>query len=217
MRVDLHVHTRCSPDSLTSLRSVERWMRRRQVDVVAITDHNAVVGALALRQQLSEAVIVGEEIATTRGEISGLFLEELIPAGLAPAETVARIRAQGGLVYLPHPCDRLRGLRLSGAELQELLVQADIVEVLNSRITWQADNQRAQTLAAEAHLLCGAGSDAHMGIEIGRAYVEMPPFAGATGFLAALAQGRVGGRLSWPVVHLGSRAAYLIRGSSKST
>jgi len=211
MRIDLHVHTCYSPDSLTSLRQVAHWMARHQLDAVAITDHNSTAGALALHAQLSHAVIVGEEIDTTHGEIIGLFLEREIAAGLSPNETVARIREQGGLVYLPHPFDRLRGLRMEETELQELLAQTDVIEVLNARVTWTEDNRRAQACAAQRHLAAGAGSDAHLGAEIGRVYVELPPFEGAAGLLTALAQGQVVGRISGPTVHLGSRAAYWIK------
>ncbi len=210
MRIDLHVHTCYSPDSLTSLEAVTRWMARRNLDAVAITDHNTAAGALALHRRLPGAVIVGEEIQTTHGEIVGLFLQETIVPGLPPRETVARIRAQGGLVYLPHPLDRLRGFDLDGSGPQGILDLVDIVEVQNARVHRAVDNRRAAELALMAHRAAGAGSDAHLGWEIGRVWVDLPPFEGPAGLLASLAQGRIGGHSAPPWVHLGSRTAYLL-------
>lgn len=210
MRIDLHVHTCYSPDSRTSLDAVARWMARRQLDAVAITDHNAIAGALALQRRLPGAVIVGEEIQTTHGEIIGLFLQEAIAPGLPPREAVARIRAQGGLVYLPHPFDSLRGFDPAGSGPQGILDLVDIVEVLNARVHQPASNRRAAELAVMARRAAGAGSDAHLGWEIGRVWVELPPFEGPAGLLRALAQARVGGHSAPHWVHLGSRGAYLL-------
>jgi len=210
MRIDLHVHTCYSPDSLTSLDAVERWMLRRRLDRVAITDHNTIDGALALQRRLPGAIIVGEEILTTHGEIIGLFLHEEVAPGLPPREAVQRIRAQGGLVYLPHPFDSLRGFDPRGSGPQGILDLIDIVEVLNARTVSATANRRATELATMARRAAGAGSDAHLGCEIGRAWVDLPPFEGPAGLLAALAHGQVGGRRSGPGVHLGSRAAWIV-------
>ena len=100
MRIDLHVHTCYSPDSRTSLDAVARWMARRQLDAVAITDHNAIAGALALQRRLPGAVIVGEEIQTTHGEIIGLFLQEAIAPGLPPREATRHL-VRNTVDYLP--------------------------------------------------------------------------------------------------------------------
>lgn len=89
IKVDLHVHTYRSPDSLALPEDILRWARRRGIDRVAVTDHNALDVALEMRRRWPQAVLVGEEIKSTQGEIIGLFLEEEIPAGLSPRETVA--------------------------------------------------------------------------------------------------------------------------------
>lgn len=103
IKADLHVHTCHSPDCLTSLENVVTMSVRRGLGALAITDHNSIEGALALRGMAPFPIIVGEEIDTSEGEITGLFLEEPIPRGLTPIETVARIKEQGGLVYVPPP------------------------------------------------------------------------------------------------------------------
>ena len=81
MRVDLHVHTVYSPDCLTALADVPLWARRRGMDAVAITDHDAIAGALAIQQMTDFPVIVGEEVHTRQGELIGLFIQEAIPPG----------------------------------------------------------------------------------------------------------------------------------------
>ena len=128
-------------------------------------------------------MIVGEEIRTQAGEIIGLFLTERIPYVLPVAEAVARIRAQGGLVYLPHPFDPGRGSL--GAAADELCADgmADVVEVFNAKIADQALNARAAELARRWGLPGGAGSDAHDPAGVGAAYLEMPDFDGPASFL----------------------------------
>ena len=211
MKIDLHVHTCQSRDSLMRPDEVLCWVERRGLDAVAITDHNAISAAVALQREASFPVIVGEEIRTRRGEIIGLFLQSEIEPDLSPAETIARIREQGGLVCIPHPLDRVRNSRLEFGALMEIIDQVDIIEVLNARVTFGIDNRRAGELADAYGLLHGAGSDAHQRFEIGRAYVEMPPFEDAQTFLVSLARGQVWGMISSPLVHVGSTCARLAK------
>ena len=210
MKMDLHVHTTYSGDCLTSFEAIIEACRRRGLSV-AITDHNRIEGALAFREIAPFPVIVGEEIDTLEGEIIGLFLEEGIPRGLTPEETVARIKEQGGLVYIPHPMDRVRRSPLRREALERITDQVDALEVFNARVTFPADNEKARCFAQEHGLPQGAGSDAHTPWEIGRAYVEMEPFSDSEEFLRHLAQGRVVGRLSNPLVHLVTTWAKLYR------
>jgi len=211
IRIDLHVHTACSRDSLARPDAIVRWAERRSLDAIAVTDHNTIAGARTLQALGALPLIVGEEVHTREGEIMGLFLREEIPAGLTPAETVRRIKAQGGLVCVPHPFDSVRGSRLSATALEAILADVDIIEVFNARVTHARDNNRAADLAERRGLLAGAGSDAHAACEVGRAYVEMPPYADAESFLASLAQGRIGGSLSSPLVHVFSSVARLAK------
>jgi predicted metal-dependent phosphoesterase TrpH len=176
---------------------------------VAITDHNTIAGALALREMAPELVVVGEEIKTPAGEFIAYFLKEEIPQGLSPQETMARIRAQGGVVGVPHPLDRLRREAMRWANLMKVIDQVDALEALNARTIFPADNRRAEELARQKGLLVTAGSDAHAACEIGQAYMEMPPFNGKEEFIHSLAQGHIVGRLSAPWIHFTSLYAKL--------
>ena len=149
------------------------------------------------------------EIKTSRGELLAYFLEEGIPQGLPPQEAIARIREQGGVVGVSHPLDRLRSEAMRLSVLLEIIDQVDALEVFNARTVLAADNRRAEELAQERGLLRLAGSDAHTAYEIGRAYVEMPPFEDRTGFLHSLAQGRVVGHLTPFWIHFTSTWARL--------
>jgi predicted metal-dependent phosphoesterase TrpH len=202
LRIDLHIHTHHSSDSLLQPEEIIETCQRLGLDGIAVLDHGTMAGALEVAALAPLPVIVGAEIKTTEGEIAGLFLGEEIPRGLSPEETIARIKAQGGLVYIPHPFDRLRRSTLSQEALMRVLPQVDILEAFNSRVMLSTDNRRAAEFAQQRGIPTGAGSDAHTTREIGRAYVEMPPFAGKDDFLANLAQGEVCGRLSPPHIHL---------------
>lgn len=210
IRVDLHNHTYYSPDSILSPRRFVREASRRRLDVVAITDHNTIRGGLAARELSERPVIIGEEVKSADGEILGLFLSEQVPKGLSASETITRIKAQGGLVGVPHPFDSLRSA-LNEEVMLALIDKIDFIEALNARMVFSAHNDKARDFATAHGLPTTAGSDAHSPWEVGRCYVEMPPFEGPGDFIAALRQGRLAGRLSTPFVHLISRYAYLRR------
>ncbi len=177
---------------------------------MAVTDHDTMQGALAVQEIAPFRVILGEEICSREGEIIGLFLSEEIPPGLSARETIERIRAQSGLVSLPHPLDRFRG-GIGAERLAGLASEADIIEVMNARTTMERDNDAA-TRAAEEHGLAGvAVTDAHSPREMGRAYVEAPAFEGPEELLEALRWGTLVGRPATPLVHLISRYASLRR------
>lgn len=207
VRADLHCHTVYSKDSLTPLQAVIRACRRKGIHRIAITGHNVIEGALRLRDLAPKLAIVGEEIKTTHGEIQAFFIEKLIPPGLSPEETIARVREQGGVVGVPHPLDPTRGEAMGEENLRRIAHLVDCIEVLNARTIFAVHNRRAAEFARDHGLPGTAGSDAHTAFEIGRACVEMPAFEGPAAFLEALAQGRVVGRRSLPLVHLFSRWA----------
>ncbi len=201
MRVDLHVHTCYSVDGWMTPEEIVSLLRRRRLGALAITDHNTIEGAIAVREIASFPVIVGQEISTADGELMGLFLQEEVPRALSALETVNRIKRQGGLVGVPHPFDRFRPERLHGAILEDLAGGLDFVEALNARVTFWADNLRAERFALEKGLLRSAGSDAHSRFELGRAYVEMESFDGRDQFVQGLGEGSIGGAVSPFWVH----------------
>lgn len=201
----MHGHTYWSKDSQLGLADLERAILRAGLDAVCITDHNEIGGALELAARRTVRVIVGEEIRTSDGEIIGLFLQEKIPARLSPEATIAAIRDQGGIVYIPHPLDRFRGSRLQPAALAAVLNQVDVLEVFNARNLLAGDNRRALRLARERGVRQGAGSDSHLASEVGHAYVEVPDFTTPGELLTALESAVVHGRRTNPFVHVRTR------------
>ena len=194
MRVDLHSHTMWSGDSTTTPDEVHAAVVETGLDVLCITDHNAVRGAGELAKLLPCRVVVGEELTTHAGEIIGLFLTDRIAPGTPPANAAKAIRDQGGVVYIPHPFDPMR--RNMAEPALYALARAglvDAVEVLNAKTSLHSLNQRAATFAAEFDLAAGAGSDAHVPLALGSAYVEMPDFDSPVDFVAKLREGRIVG------------------------
>jgi predicted metal-dependent phosphoesterase TrpH len=191
----MHSHTCYSGDAVTTLDELAERIESAGLDVICITDHHAVRGALAaIERGVGCRVVVGEEVKTRAGEVIGLFLSERVPHGLPPEETIARIRAQGGVVYVPHPFDPVRHA-LREPVLRRLCADGsiDALEVLNAKVSLDHLNARAGALAAETGLPGGAGSDAHDPAALGAAYVEMADFDGPTDFLAKLPAGRIVG------------------------
>jgi predicted metal-dependent phosphoesterase TrpH len=194
VRVDCHLHTVASGDAVLTIEQLAEGARSNGLDVVCVTDHNETSAAFAAAgRDLGVRIVVGEEIRTPDGDVIGLFLTERIPYVLPLAEVVARIRAQGGLVYVPHPFDLQRSSL--GGVLPGLCERGDVdvVEVFNAKIADQALNDRAAALAAAYGLPGAAGSDAHDPDGVGAAYLEMPAFGGPEDFLAALPRARITG------------------------
>jgi len=194
VRVDMHSHTMWSGDSTTTPDELEHAVLESGLDVLCITDHNAIKGAQQLARSLPCRVVVGEELRTHAGEIIGLFLAERIPFGTPPMEAAAAIRSQGGVVYVPHPFDPLK--RNLAEPALVALVEAglvDAIEVRNAKTSLESLNQRAADFAEQHGLLGGAGSDGHVPHALGAAYVEMPDFDGPVEFLRSLADARVVG------------------------
>ncbi len=192
VRVDLHTHTMWSGDSTTTPDEFAAAVAASGLDIVCVTDHNSIAGALELRACVDARVIVGEELRTAAGEIIGLFLTERIPMGVGPLEAARAIRDQGGVVYIPHPFDPMRR-NMSEAALYEL-AEADLidaVEVLNAKTSLASLNRRAADFAAEFGIVGAAGSDGHVPDALGAAYVEMLDFETPMEFLASLATGVV--------------------------
>lgn len=207
-KVDLHSHTIFSKDCLTPPAKLIAQARGRRLDKIAVTEHNNVAGARAAKELAPDLVIVGEEIMTTHGEIIAYFVQEEVPRGLPPEEAIARLRDQGAVISIPHPLDSLRGSAMGRENVMAILHLVDALEVRNARCVRPADNLAAADLAAAHGKLITAGSDAHTTYEVGRCYVELPPFEdNAASFKAALAQARPGGVESpiWP--HLASTYA----------
>jgi len=187
LRVEMHCHTRASKDSLNPYDGILPAMDAAGIDRLIVTDHDRVDGALRMHSLAPDRIIVGEEVRTKEGpDLIGIFLTELIPRYTPMRETCERIRAQGGIVYVPHPFDTRR--RGGGELLDGIADLVDVVEAHNARTFKPEVNQQGEAWGREHGKLLGAGSDAHTLGEIGTAYVEVPPFEpDRDSFLAALA------------------------------
>ena len=204
MKADLHIHTKYSLDCNTSLEQIISRCEEISINCIAIADHGTVEGALKIQDIAPFPVIVAEEILTPHGEIMGMFLEEGIPSGLSVEETISSIKVQGGLVCIPHPFCMFRASALDTDILEEMIEQVDIIEVFNARSILRRSSAKAQIFAQKYGIPGSAGSDAHTPHEIGNGYVEMPEFNGKDDFLDALAEGRVFGHRTNPLVHINS-------------
>lgn len=195
IRLDLHNHTDASPDGFMSPQALLERARARGIACIAVTDHGSIDGALACAVLAADdpslpRVIVGEEIETEVGEVIGLFVHEEIPEGLPLEQTVERIRMQGGIVYLPHPCDEVRRSAVHGEARLHAARAADVVEVRNGRSLLRDYDSEALRLAAGVGALLGAGSDAHYPGEVGRAYLEVDRVPDRHDFVDVLRRGR---------------------------
>ena len=204
MKADLHIHTEYSLDCTTPLDDIIARCLEMEINCVAIADHGTVEGALKMQDMAPFTVIVAEEILTPYGEIMGMFLKETVPNDLSVEQTIARIRAQDGLVCIPHPYDKFRPSALREKVLVEIAGDIDIVEVFNARCPLLRSSAKAKTFAEKHGLAQSAGSDAHTINEIGNAYVAIPEFNGKKDFLQALARGKITGHRTNPLAHFGS-------------
>ncbi len=190
IEVDLHMHTDHSPDCATPVEVLLETARDRGLGAIAITDHNEVSGALEARriaEQMGDIeVIVAEEVKTAeQGEVIGLFLEEKIPRGMTMEETIAEIRRQGGLVYVPHPFDRFHSVP-DYEHLLDIVEEIDILEVFNPRVALTAFNEEAERFAGKYRIVPGAGSDSHVAQGLGSVRMRIHEFDGPEEFLEAM-------------------------------
>jgi predicted metal-dependent phosphoesterase TrpH len=190
IEVDLHMHTDHSGDCATPVDVLLHTARDRGLGAIAITDHNEISGALEARkiaEQMGDLkVIVAEEIKTAeQGEVIGLFIEEKIPKGLTMAETIAEIRGQGGLVYVPHPFDRFHSVP-DYEHLLDIVEEIDLLEVFNPRVALTSFNEEAVRFATKYRIVPAAGSDSHVAQGLGSVRQRIHDFDGPAEFLEAM-------------------------------
>lgn len=207
VRVELHVHTRYSKDSLVDIHRLLAHCRKFGIDRIAITDHNEIDGALEAYRIEPDRVIVGEEIRTTQGELLGYFMQEKIPSGLEPMDAIHQLKAQGAVISVAHPFDSVRNQHWALDELEIIAPHIDAIETYNARCLTEEPNQQAAIFASDHNLLATVGSDAHSLLEIGRANLWMDSFDGPEAFRTALRTAEMESRLSPAFVHLFSRYA----------
>jgi predicted metal-dependent phosphoesterase TrpH len=187
--VDLHTHTSASHDCRVPPALLLEHAETEGLGAIAVTDHNVFAGALEVVDRARGRAIVvipGEEVKTNgQGEVIGLFLQEEIPRGMTFGETTAAIKKQGGVVYLPHPFDRMHAIP-DAATLHRHLGEVDVFEVYNARLLFETYNDEALRFARKYNLTMGAGSDAHVLQGLGTGALRMRAFDGRDEFLLSL-------------------------------
>jgi predicted metal-dependent phosphoesterase TrpH len=195
IRLDLHVHSIYSFDSVIDPQGLADICARRGIAGVAVTDHDSLEGGLTFAAELPDLIIIpGEEIRSREGEIIGLFLSEEISPGLSALETMRLIHEQGGLVIIPHPFDYIKLKRMTWSRLEELRGEIDAIEVLNGKPRYWGANRRARSFADRFSIPATAGSDAHKNDHIGLVYTEMEEFSGPLEFMASLKDANLCGK-----------------------
>lgn len=213
---DFHIHTRFSRDSLLREEPFIRLAIERGLTHVAVTNHNNVEGAIAVRDKVAElgledqlTVILGEEVSTADGEVVGLFLTKTIPRGLSANETADEIHRQGGLVSIPHPFDPFRSSHIKEGPLRNLaeVGKIDLVEVFNCRVTLQRHNLEAAEFAQRYGIPGIAASDSHSRFEIAMAFNALPPFTTAEELIAGIGENDWHASRSTVLIHATTRWA----------
>lgn len=188
IKLDLHTHSTASPDGGITAEQYQLLLADATLDCIAITDHDTIDLALELHRQHGNKIIVGEEISTQQGDIVGLFLSRAIPANLSLTEAIKAIKAQGGLVYAPHPFETVRK-GISPADLDAVANDIDIVETYNGRAVAQNKGPEA-TVWARVHQKPGAASsDAHGVKGVGTAYTIVSAVPAAHNLVELLTTG----------------------------
>ncbi len=175
-KLDLHTHSTTSSDGGITHAQYKKVLESGVLDYIAITDHNSVSFALTLQSELGDKIIVGEEIMTTEGEIIGLYLKSVVPAGLSPIDAIKAIREQDGVVYIPHPFETVRK-GLHPEILEAISDEIDIIEVCNGRAFAQNRSDQTVVWAKLNYKPGAASSDAHGIHGLGKTYniVSEPP------------------------------------------
>ena len=185
---DLHMHTEHSHDCAVPVDTLLDYAEAQGLGAIAVTDHNVFSGAeeaVELARNRDLLVIPGEEVKTDAGEVIGLFLEREIARGMPMEDTIAAIREQNGVVYLPHPFDRLHTIP-DAQSLHRHLAEIDVFEVYNARLLFEGFNDEALRFARKYNLTMGAGSDAHVLQGVGTGLVRMRAFETPEEFLISL-------------------------------
>jgi predicted metal-dependent phosphoesterase TrpH/glycosyltransferase involved in cell wall biosynthesis len=189
--VDIHMHTNHSHDCAVPVEALLETAEAVNLGAIAITDHNEISGALEARERVERdgrrvKVIVAEEVKTAdQGEVIGLFLEEKIERGMSLDDTINEIRRQGGLVYVPHPFDRMHSVP-DYEHMLGVVDRVDAIEVFNARVAFAAFNEEAARFAAKYRVVAGAGSDSHVLQGLGSVRIRMRDFEGPEEFIESL-------------------------------
>ena len=207
-RADIHMHTNLGDGWASPARVIEE-ATRRQLTLIAVTDHDHIEGArrvedLLQRQNSPLQMITGVEVSTRQGHLLGLFVQKAPKPGRPVEESIEAIKEQGGLVIVPHPLGRLVP-SLSRTKIDALLEKGypiDGIEIYNPSPANASMRATVRSANAEWQLAEIGGSDAHFWQHIGAAYTLFPGTAPADLRQAILARTVRAGGQEQPPVHL---------------
>jgi hypothetical protein len=211
--LELHCHTRFSPDSLVKLPDLIAYARQVGLQKLAITDHSEIEGALLAQQMAPDLIIVGEEAMTTEGELLCYFITELVPEGMELEDAIDFVHEQGGVCGPPHPLDPRRH-GVGSQNLVRFAHKLDFVETFNARTRDHSKNDEAEYLAQRLDLPRICASDAHTLQEVGisRTRVQSDFFYSPQEFIAQLRDAELITHYSSITANIGSRIASIAHG-----
>lgn len=189
-KIDLHTHSTGSPDGGISVQQYIQTIQSGALDYIAVTDHDRIDIALAIQQELGDQIIVGQEVTSSQGELVGLYLKEQVKPGQTAKQTAQAIRAQGGIVYVPHPFETVRK-GMTKATLDNIVDLVDIVEVHNGRAFFQNKGPLAATWAKLNNKAIAASSDAHGVRGLGTTFSTLPDAPSRANLVKQLSRGRL--------------------------
>jgi len=209
---DFHCHSKYSKDSQASPERIIETCIKKGIQRIAITDHDTIQGALEAHQIDPQRVIVGEEITTTEGEILAFFVKERVPSSLTPYQAIKQLQKQEAFISISHPFDTSRK-HWDFQTLVDMKSDIDAIEIFNARCMVRNANQLAFEFAKRFNLLGTVGSDAHMPLEIAKAYSIISQFDDKNGLLKALKEAKFHTNSSGLWVHLYSVLIKLLKKS----
>jgi predicted metal-dependent phosphoesterase TrpH len=169
IKLDLHIHSQYSEDGIGSPKEIIKSLKKKGIQGMAITDHNAIKGSLkALKIAPKDFIVItGTEISTKDGHIVALNVKENIASRASVEETVEKIIESGGMPIVPHLYRNMSGLKKE--KLKTIRTKISAIEVFNSCSLPQT-NMKTAKIAREFKLGGTGGSDSHDPIYAGYAY-----------------------------------------------
>ena len=153
LKMDSHIHSEYSPDSSSKIDDILKVANERNIDIIAISDHNTVDGTSEVLKKTRNTDILAVpsiEISSSQGHILGFGCEENIPRDLSPEDTIDRIHDLGGIAIIPHPyCFYRHGL-LHSTGYKNLKI--DAIETKNARFIVGYCNNKAKNLSKKEKL-----------------------------------------------------------------
>lgn len=198
MKLLFHCHTDKSPCSDITESELIKFLDKNKFDAVVVTDHNNITSI----NWPNGTVIPASEIATSEGDVIGIFIKENIPKGLSISKTSDLIHSQGGLVVAAHPCDTIRKEAMGYKSLINNIDSFDIIETYNSRNIFNRANQQARIIAKLYNVPGISGSDAHTIGELSNTFMTVQKLSTPAEFIESLKKASVQNHPSGLIPHI---------------